>query len=59
MKLWNHWTRRHDDGWVERRHRILKAFAERIPEAEGQKVPAVAGVAVPEPRATLRNRGEK
>ena len=59
MKWWNQWTRRHDDGWVEQRRRFLKMFAERIPEAAGQKVPAVAGVTVPEIRITVPNRGER
>jgi hypothetical protein len=59
MKRWNQWTRKHEGGWVEQRHRFLKKFAERIPEAAGQKVPAVAGVTVPETRVTVSNRGEK
>jgi hypothetical protein len=58
MKRWNQWTRKHDDV-VERKPRFQKTFAERIPEAAGQKVPAVAGVTVPETRVTVPNRGEK
>ncbi len=59
MKWWNQWTRRHDDGWVERKRRALKMFNEKISEATGQKVPAVAYVTVPELRVTVPNRGEK
>ncbi len=58
MKRWNQWTRKHDDV-VGRRRRILKMSAESIPEAAGQKVPAVAGATVPETRVTVPNRGKK
>jgi hypothetical protein len=58
MKRWNQWTRKHE-GWVERRRRFQKMFAERIPKAAGQKVPAVAGGIVPETRVTVASRGEK
>ena len=58
MKRWNQWTRKHDDV-VERRPRSQKTFAESIPEAAGQKVPAVAGGTVPKTRVTVPNRGKK
>ena len=60
MKWWNQWTRKHDDGWVERGRRFLKMLAERIPKVVGPKEPAVVGVTVPETRAkVVRNRGGK
>ena len=58
MKRWNQWTRKHDEV-VERMSRFQKTFAEGTPEVAGQKVPAVAGVTVPETRVTVPNRGEK
>ncbi len=59
MKWWNQWTRKHDEGWVERKRRALRMFTEKISEATAQKVPAVACVTVPETRVTVPNRGEK
>ena len=57
MKRWNQWTRKHE-GWVERRRRFQKMFAERSPKAAGQKVAAV-DVSVPEIRVAVANRDEK
>ena len=59
MKWWNQWTRKHEEGWAERRRQFQKRFADTIQAAAGEKVPAVAGVTVPEIRGTVRNRGEK
>jgi hypothetical protein len=46
MKRRDQWTRKYK-GWVEWKRRFLKGIVERIPEAAGQKVPAVAVVTVP------------
>ena len=60
MKWWNPWTRKVDDGWIERRRRFLRMIAERIREAVGPKVPVMVGITVPETREkAARNRGEK
>ena len=59
MKWWNQWTRKHDEGWVERKRRALEIFTEKISEATVQKIPAVACATVPETRVTVPNRGEK
>jgi hypothetical protein len=55
MRWWDRWTRKFD-GWVARRRRFLKRIVARIPEAAGQKVPAVVSVTVPETRGPVPKR---
>ena len=59
MKRWNQWTLKYEDGWAERRRRFQKLSAETLEAAPRKKVPVVAGVSVPDTRATGRNRGEQ
>lgn len=59
MTRWNEWTRKRKDGWVERRRRFRRLFAERFRAVMGQEEPAVVGVTIPGSRATDPNRGER
>jgi hypothetical protein len=58
MKRWNQRTRKRD-GWVERKRRFQKMFAESVRKAIGQQVPAVASATASETPATVRIRGEQ
>jgi len=58
MTLWKQWLRKRD-GWVERKRRFQREFAEGFREAARQKVPAVATAAVPETSPAIRKRGAK
>jgi hypothetical protein len=58
MKRWNERTRK-PDGWVERRRRLQKLFAESVRSATGERVPALASATASETPATVRIRGEE
>lgn len=47
VKLWNRLKRKRD-GWVERKRRFQKMFAEKMQEAAGQKVLVMAGEKLPD-----------
>lgn len=44
------------DGWVERKRRFQKEFAEGFVEASRPKVPAVATAPIPASKASSTNR---
>jgi len=58
MKRWNQWTRKRD-GWVERKRRFQKMFAESVRSATREQVPAVVSATVSQTSATVRIRGEQ
>ena len=58
MKRWNERTRK-PDGWVERRRRFRRLFAESVQSATGARVPAVANATASETPAAVLIRGEE
>jgi len=61
MKGWNQWTRKRD-GWVERKRRFQKMFAESVRSATREQVPqvpAVVSATDSQTSATVRIRGEQ
>lgn len=58
MKWWNEWTRRHEEGWVERKRRFQRMFDEKISGSAGEPIPALVGATVPATRVPPK-RGDE
>lgn len=57
MKLWKKLNRR-AEGWVERRRRFQKMFADKIPKVLGEPVPALVGVPASDKPKNVTDRGD-